>query len=725
MDPALVERLRRLRGIERSFTDFRGRVRRVDDDSVLRLLAAFGHSVDDPEALAHEADVLEDLEWIRVLPPVVVLRGASRVPMSLIAPLPSRVRWQVEAEDGELYTGEAAPETLPVLQQRGVRGLWYIRLALDLPELPAGYHRLALEKTDGSQLAATCLVVAPRRCFEPEAVRAGGRLWGPAVQLYSLRSPRNWGIGDFTDLEGFVVASAGLGADAVGLNPLHALFPADPALCAPYSPSSRDYLNVLYIDPEAVPEFQRCTEARRLVGSPEFQARLAALREAPLVDYEGVAECKLEVLRLLHGAFLATASKTRRHEFDQFLNNGGKELELFGLFHAMHEHLAAAGTVGGWRDWPPGWQDPDGVAAKSFLAAEGAEVRFHCWLQWIAAGQLAGAAARARDAGMAVGLYLDLAVGASASGPETWMDRALYAESATIGAPPDALALQGQDWGIPPMRPDELRERAYEPFVRLLRANMRRAGALRIDHVMLLFRLWWVPAGRPSAEGSYVHYRLDEMMAIVALESRRNRCVVIGEDLGTVPPEIRRAMPEHGLYSYRVLCFEKDAAGAFRRPGDYPVEALVTVTTHDLPTLASYWAGSDIDLREQLGLYPEPEMAGEARAQREEDRRALLEALEAERLLPPGLDAAGTPPPEMDESLARAVHDYLARSRAALMVVQPEDWLLMTEPANVPGTHREYPNWTRKLVEDWPVLMARDSVHEAARELAAARRGEG
>ena len=721
MEYALIERLRTLRGIERTFTDFRGVTRQVSDDTVLRLLGAMGHSVDDEARLAVEADGLETRDWIRVLPPVVVLRRDFTVPITVLAPLLPSVLWRVEAEDGQVLCGEVALASLPVFEERGLRDLWYVRLGLALPPLPPGYHRLVLEKAAGEPLATTRLIVAPTRCFVPEPVRAGRKLWGPAIQLYTLRSARNWGIGDFTDLAGFAAGAAALGADVVGLNPLHALFPSDPALCGPYSPASRNFLNVLYVDPEAIPEFERCDQARRRVGSPEFQQRLEALRAADFVDYAAVTTCKMETLRLLYIEFEMSASKARHHEFDVFLRNRGEELENLALFYTTQEHFLGAGLTGGWPAWPAGWHDSDGPAAQALLAAESGAVRFHCWLQWVAAGQLAAAEQRACEAGMAIGLYMDLAVGSNGGGAETWADQALYALGATVGAPPDPLALQGQDWGMPPMLPEELRERGYEPFVRLLRANMSQGGALRIDHVMCLLRLWWVPRGRPSAEGSYVYYPLDDLMAIVALESQRNRCLVIGEDLGTVPPAIRLAMPEHGVYSYRVLFFEKDGE-RLRGPAEYPAEALVTVTTHDLPPLASFWEGSDIDLRERLGLYPEPGMADAARLERARDRQAILAALACEGLLPGDIEAGDRVPARMTEALAGAIQVFLARSPAAVMVVQPEDWLLMTTPVNVPGTHREYPNWARKLDENWPALLAHDSVRRLAAGISRARR---
>lgn len=707
----LLDRLRRLRGIAGSFTDYRGETHELGESSLLGLLAALGHTVDNPAALVREAEALETRDWIRVLGPVEMLRGSRTVPFTVLAPLLPAIRWRVTTESGDTLDGEIVPAALPVLEERGIGALWYVRLALELPQLPAGYHRLWLEKPDGQPLGNTRLIVAPERCFEPIVIRDGGRPWGLAVQLYALRSGRNWGIGDFTDLAGFAAAAGGLGADLIGLNPLHALFPADPALCAPYSPSSRYFLNALYIDPEAIPEFRDSVEAQRLVGTPEFQARLEALRAAPFVDYPGVTACKLEVLRTLHSEFATRASTARRHDFNEFLKKHGQVLERFAVFHALHEQFVARGERGGWPEWPAGYQRPGEPAVQAFAEVEPAAVDFHCWLQWIAASQLAAAEQCARAAGLRLGLYRDLAVGPNGGGAETWTARELYARGATVGAPPDPLALQGQDWGIPPFDPDALRERAYAPFIRLLRANMGQDGALRIDHVMMLMRLWWVPRGMPSSAGGYVHYRLDEFMGIVALESQRRRCLVVGEDLGTVPPEVRTAMSAHGLYSYRVLLFEREADGRFRAPADYPREALVTPSTHDLPTLASFWAGTDIELRQRLALYPEPGLAEEQRRARQDAREALLAALRDA-----GLQAVATNLPPTCE-----VQRFLAMAPAAVLMLQPEDWLSMETPVNVPGTHTEYPNWGRKLSADWPEFMQRADLRAFAADISRLR----
>lgn len=721
--PALLERLRRLRGIERSFTDYHGRTRELSLDSLRRLLAALGHAVDDDAALEREAASLDEREWVRVLPPVLVLREQRRVEFTVLAPLLPLIRWRVETEQGPVFSGEFEPWRLPVVGERGIRELWYVRLALELPQLPMGYHQLLLEKADGSPLDSSRLIIAPLRCHEPAALRQGARPWGLAIQLYTLRSGRNWGIGDFTDLAGFAESAARLGADLIGVNPLHALFPADPALCGPYSPSSRYFLNVLYIDPEAIPEFSSSLAVQRLTGTPEFQARLEQLRAAPFVDYAGVGECKLEVLRLVYAEFTAHASGERSFEFLRFLQQHGEALERFSMFHALQVRLGSAGIAGGWTGWPRHYRDCGAAAASAFREAAAEDIEFHGWLQWIAAMQLEAAEQAARAAGMALSLYRDLAVGPNGGGAETWAGPEAYVQAATIGAPPDPLAPQGQDWGIPPFHPDRLRELAYEPFVRLLRANMGEGGALRIDHVMALCRLWWVPRGCPSSAGGYVRYRLDELMAIVALESQRQHCLVIGEDLGTVPPEVDAAMADHGLYSYRVLFFERDEQGRFRRPAEYPPEALVAVSTHDLPPLASYWAGTDIDLRERLGLYPEQGQAALEQAARARDRVALLDALAAEGLVPPTRRESDGTTGSLDTDLARAIQRFLARSPSRVLVLQPEDWLGVDTPVNVPGTHGEYPNWGRKLTAEWPEFMAREDVRGLAESINLERRG--
>lgn len=552
-------------------------------------------------------------------------------------------------------------------------------------------------------LAAPPGVDGGERCFEPAELAAGARRWGLAVQLYSLRSATNWGIGDFADLAALVRRAAAAGADFVGLNPLHALFAADPAHCSPYSPSSRHALNVLYIAVECVPGWDDCEAVRAAVGEPAFQRELARLRALDAVDYAGVARLKLPVLRMLHAHFRRAQAGTGsgpRLEFEAFVAERGEMLQRHALFEALDELLRTQREAeGGWLSWPEAYRDPEGRVVTAFARSAARRVEFHAWLQWLADRQLAAAAAAARDAGMGIGLYGDYAVGVNAGGSEAWAQQHVYRLGAAIGAPPDALALKGQDWGIPPQDPQALAAAQFRPFSRLMRDNMRHFGAVRLDHVMALQRQWWVPQGLPATQGGYVQYPLDDLLAIVAAESQRSRCLVIGEDLGTVPDQMRMAMAAWGVYHYKVLLFEQTPRGAFIPPQDWSRRALATVTTHDLPTLASWWAGSDIELRARLGLYPDAATQEEVEAGRARDRERLLDALAEAGLRP------RWPVDRFEPHFAGAVHAFLAATRSALVAVQAEDLLGMLEPVNVPGTSTEHANWQRKLAGDLEALF--------------------
>jgi 4-alpha-glucanotransferase len=606
--------------------------------------------------------------------------------------------WSLSLEDGSRRRGSISTAECPELWRGEVDGSWVTRRRFEVPlDLPRGYHEL---RAKIARNAHRCLVILAPPCYEPPAIVQGKRLWGVAVQLYTLRSRTNWGIGDFHDLELLTRWLGARGAGFIGLNPLHALAPADPERSSPYSASSRHFLNVLYIAVPDVPEFHECAAAGERAADPQFARRLAELRASNLVDYRGVAGVKFEILELLYRDFcerhLAVGSE-RARKFRAFAAAGGALLRLHARFDALDRHFrATSGTASGWLSWPEEYRDADGKAATRFAEQHPAEVEFHVYLQWLAHEQLAGVQALTRDLGMPIGLYGDYAVGANPSGSETWVDRTSYRMGAEIGAPPDPLALKGQGWGIPPPDPFAMENQRLQGFVSLIRHNMRCYGALRLDHVMSLFRLWWVPGGCSPTVGAYVHYPLHQLLSVLAVESQRASCLVVGEDLGVVPDEIRRAMPEFGLYHYKVLLFEKQA-GRFRRPDEFVRRALATVTTHDMPTLRSYWEGLDIELRRRLHLYPTAEMHDEVLRERERDRTSLLAALRDQGLAPTHPSASAEP---FTPELAQALHLYLARSASVLAALQIEDLLGMVDPVNIPGTDREYPNWQRKVTAD-------------------------
>lgn len=545
----------------------------------------------------------------------------------------------------------------------------------------------------------------PSRCHTPAALQAGKRLWGLTVQLYSLRSQRNWGIGDFTDLFQMVELTAAAGGDVVGLNPLHALFPDNPAHISPYSPSHRAFLNVLYIDVEAVPGFAACKAASHRVANADFQEKLQALRETALVNYVGVAGAKFEILRHLFASFRSGNGKGQA-KFAAWRAVQGTSLENHARFEALQAHFRDQdANIWGWPAWPAEYHDPSSPAVAAFAKDHAEIVDWHAWLQWLADTQLAAVAARAKELGMAIGLYRDLAVGASPGGSEVWQWQAVFADGASTGAPPDDLNLLGQDWGLPPFVPHRLRAADYAPFIEVLRANMKHTGALRIDHVMGLSRLFWVPRDVPATEGAYVAYPFEDMLGLVARESVAAECLVIGEDLGTVPAGFRERLFDAGVLSYHPLMFERYEDGQFRLPADMPPQALVAAGTHDLPTLSGFWQGIDNEVRTQLRLFPSDELRQRLIAERDWDRGRLLWALERENLLPQGVSKDSATLTELPLAVIKAVHAYLACSPAQVMVVQPEDIFGCVEQINVPGTiEHQHPNWQRKLplpLEDW------------------------
>nr|WP_256476103.1 4-alpha-glucanotransferase [Siccirubricoccus soli] len=557
------------------------------------------------------------------------------------------------------------------------------------------------------------LVVTPGRCWLPEAPDRDGRLWGIAVQLYLLRSAQGWGIGDFSDLRRLVEVAAPRGAAVIGLNPLHALFPDDPEAASPYSPASRLLLNPLNIDVAALPELQDCPAAQALVASAEFRQRLDAARKVPLVDYTSVAALKLQVLRLLHAQFRQHAPAERRAAFAAFQAERGEAWARSCLFLALRTHFAAqAPELAWWRRWPEGYRDPASPEVRRFTEDHAAEVEFQAWLQWVADTQLGTAAAAAQ--GMAIGLYRDLAVGADNGGAETWANQAAVISGLQVGAPPDYFNPAGQDWGLPPFHPRALRAEAYRSFIELIRANMRHAGGLRIDHVMALLHLFCIPAGHKPAEGAYIAYPIEDLIGILALESHRHRCLVVGEDLGTVPAGFRERMAAANILSYRILAFEQDASGRFHPPEAYPRLALAVLGSHDLPTLRGWWEGHDIALKRRHGRLTEEQTAGQEET-RARDKANLLQLLRERGLL-------GAGPPDIP-ALSRALHGFLGRSNALLAIANLDDMLDEPDQVNLPSTDREHPNWRRKLSVPVEALPGHPGFEAAVAALRAERGG--
>ena len=565
-------------------------------------------------------------------------------------------------------------------------------LWIKLPQLACGYYTLSAET--GGKCRLVRLIVAPESVYQPKLLANGGRMNGLTMHLYSLRSERNWGIGDFTDLLNLMKYAAEKKLDFVGINPLHALFTSKPAFASPYSPSSREWLNPIYLDVEKVGAFTYNEQLKNWLAQPKIRQRIAALRITETVTYTAVWACKRDALHMAFNAFeqdTCEAAVNERAAFEAFVADKGETLQGFGLFEALDQYYSRPGQVG-WQSWPSEFHQPDGEAVEKFARSHEREIRFYMWLQWLCAEQLQEVNQAAAEYGVKLGIYGDLAVGVARGSADTWLNRQDYCMDVSVGAPPDPLGPTGQNWNLPPLNPSMLKHTGYEKFAHLLRENMRLYGVLRIDHVMALCRLWWVLNDKTADFGAYVHYDAEVTFAILALESQRNRCVIIGEDLGTVPDQARYLLNRYQVFSYKVMYFSKGWNG-FQLPEEYPEQAITVISTHDVAPLAGYWIGKDLDTMFKLGTLPDAAAFQTALDEREHDKADLLDKLKETGCL--GADVQM--PAKADEILLAALHKYGVLSRSKLYAVQLENLLGVIDNLNVPGVTEGYPNWAQKM----------------------------
>jgi 4-alpha-glucanotransferase len=612
-------------GIESQYHDAFGRLCQVEPD-VLNQLS---------ELLAGNGEPAP-----RRIPTTIVIRHNREASATLQAPPGTRVTWTIDG--GETIAqgvGEAPVVHLP-------------------PDLPIG--SFTLHMMFGEQTEEATLLVAPERAYQGEGQ---ARLWGIAVQLYGLRSHRNWGHGDFTDLAALIDIAVERGAGAIGLNPLHAIFDDYAEDASPYSPNSRLFLNTLYIDVEATPGFPG-------VDAAGLRDDIENLRHSDFVNYQGVASAKAKGLHLAYENFRRGGFPEGERAFEAFRAQRGSSLQRFAAFEWLRRRLGMP-----WQRWPAEWRDADGDSLARLRSEESDAIGFFEFLQWVAHEQLAACGERMRGRGL--GLYLDIAVGVSNAGFDAWSERDTVLDAVSVGAPPDTLNLDGQNWGLAGTNPIALEKRKFEPYRRMLQASMRYAGAVRLDHVLGLKRLFLIPNGMKAGQGTYVRFPFEALLAAAAQESVVNRCVVIGEDLGTVPEGFRDTLADWGLWSYQVMMFEREGDARFRAPEAYLANALATFNTHDLPTFAGWAAGHDLAVKRKIGIDP-----GES----DKDRARALDALR---------QALGLPDDAEPDFFA--VTAYLARTPSRLLVVAMEDVLGMLDQPNVPGTVHEHPNWRQRL----------------------------
>jgi 4-alpha-glucanotransferase len=697
----LLNQLAALVGIQPSYTDNGGQQVVTSDKSRDAILTAMGYALIDETQTQKDIVQLRDSQWLEVLAPVTIINAEDEqysVCFTVTEDLANtRLYWKITCEDAKQIKETIRLSELDIVEGKIIDNTVYNRYCLNIAKLDEGYHTMTVELAGQSHECQ--LIVAPQTCYGPQD--AGDfKMWGFAAQLYSLKKDNGWGIGDYGDLLNIVDKAAAQGASVIGLNPLHPLYPGNPAHRSPYSPTSRCFLNTLYIDVTKVANFAECKPVRTLVNSYEFKQKLEGLNQSEHINYAETAACKYQALELLYTHFHRNhinKDTPLAQQFTAFKQEMGAELESFATFDALYEHFRKKDfNAYSWSDWPERYQDPHSEYVQKFQIRNKRRIDYFMYLQWLADKQLGDAAQAATQNDMAIGLYLDLAVGCDGGGAEVWADQDAYVSKVGVGAPPDMLNSMGQNWGLTPINPVALRAKAYQPLISALRSNMRYAGALRIDHVFGLMRQYWVGPGLDATEGAFVTFPLDDILRVIALESRRAKCVVVGEDLGTTPDGFGEIMARSGLLSYKVLYFERWQSGLFQRPDAYPEQSMVTVSTHDMPTLPGWWSGRDLDWREKLALYPQPEMAQNERESRVQSREMLLSALIDADVL--AKDKQPTlSPPEPNLELTLAVQAFLARSPGRIQLIPMEDAIGLQEQVNIPGTIDEHPNWLQRL----------------------------
>jgi 4-alpha-glucanotransferase len=682
--------LARLHGVQTSYHDAMGNYVEASPESLFGALRALRAPVegwgDVPGALQERREELS----ARLLAPVVVAWD-GHAPAIALRPVADggSVAYHLDLEGGERRGQILHLDGLPEIPPEA--GSTRPGRSLSLPEpLPFGYHRLSVEH--GGRSAEALVVAAPSRCYGGD----GKPLWGVFLPLYALRTARSWGAGDFSDLEVLAEWTAGLGGGVVATLPMLAAFLDEPCEPSPYAPASRLFWNELYVDPRRLPELEDCAPARRLLESPEFLREVEALRASPQVDYPRLMALKRRVLEELARRFFARPG-ARREELDAFASRKAG-LESYAAFRAVGDRRGEP-----WQCWPERLRG--GTLAQADYDEE--DRRYYLWTQWAADQQIRAMAQQARRRGP--GLYLDLPLGVHGSAYDVWRERDLFAQGASAGAPPDAFFTKGQDWGFPPLHPERLRERGYDHLIDCLRHHLEHAGLLRLDHVMQLHRLFWIPQGMDPSGGVYVEYPAEELYAVLALESHRHRAMIVGENLGTVPPEVNQAMDRHEVLGMYVVQYElQPGSHGLREP---PARSVASLNTHDMPAFQAFLEARDVDDLESLGFFT-PEQARQERERREAIRRAMEEAL------PPEERGRGT----AGEAILRLLLDHLAAGPARMVLVNLEDLWHETEPQNVPGTHEERPNWRRKARYAFEEFSTRADVVEPLKRVDELRR---
>lgn len=649
-----------------------------------------------------------DAQFSNPLAPVAVLRENRKRTVEFVVPVGKEgesLSWEVAEENGTKHNGSInIADTAVVMkdgqpQRREINGVLYEKRSFEMPaDVEYGYHQLSVN-IPGQKPAKTTMIYAPTKCYDPIDIKNGGKTWGVPVQLYEQRSDENQGVGDLSDLAEIADTLGKRGAGIIGVNPLHAMFHNMPEEASPYSPASRTYFNHLYIDVTAVPDFKNSPAVQALYDDPDYTAKRRKAQESDNVDYTTAFELKNVILEACYKEFAQKGDAERKEAFEQFKKEGGERLKNFAVYQALTDAFTNMDpSMPDWRDWPEEYQDPNTPEVKAFAEQNADRIDYYAYLQWETLRQMETVQEICHDNGMKVGLYTDIAVGSAPYGYEAWGCKDLYMK-ASAGASPDVLSAKGQNWNVMGFKPQALQGEAYAPFVEMLRNNMRTAGCTRLDHVLQLQRLYMIPNGKDVIDGAYVYYPVDDLMAIAALESHRNKCMLIGEDLGSLPDGFQDKLMDHGILSYRVLPFEREWGfqkggdnNAFRHPEQYPLYSTAAPSTHDTPSLFSQWTARDVHLKDYIGFYSSPEQRDQEFRQFETERCALNYAMWEKGCW----DRVGEKPCEdpahdtrsVPKGFEQAVADYLGQSQSAMLLFPFSDMFRTSYMGNIPGTRQ-------------------------------------
>ncbi len=710
----LINELSDMCGILPEYWDIFGKKHITSIETKEAVLRAMKLNVDSAEEIAKEINERRWKSWERVIEPVHVISvNAQPVSIPICIPIGEgeeaklMISWALEDEKGVKTGVKLISGTIHISEVQWIDGIRYIKENLNIKRQNIGYYVLNVQCTHPDKIFAgksnklqkrSKIIITPDTCHIPTKLQ-NGKAWGLSVNLYAIRSEKNWGIGDFADLKRIAGWIAGLRGSFIGINPLHAIPNTQTFGVSPYSPISRLYKNFVYLDIEDVPEVKESEGDREVMASRKFMKELDELRKTDFIDYEKAAFLKEKILRKAFDIFYRKHYKlntNRVRDFEKYISEEGKALEYFAIFMALREDMKKKNAYS-WQEWPEKYHDISGKAVETFRKARKKEMLFYQYVQWLIDGQLKAISAMTKNLGMGLGLYYDLAIGSVTGGSDAWSYQDVIAEGADVGAPPDDFSPDGQQWGFPPLIPDKLRDTGYELFIQTIRKNMKYGGAIRIDHALGLFRLFWIPDGMTPKDGAYVIYPSEDLLRIIALESFRNKTMVIAEDLGTIGENVRDALKRFHMLSYRLFYFERNYPDpSFLSPDKYPDMAMCAVTTHDLPTIYGYWKGRDVEIRKNLGKYLNDLSWQQQINDRERDKKLILIALKSQGIIPDNYPAEPEKIPEMTPELCFAIYKYLALTPCKLLLVSLDDIIGNLNQQNMPGTVDSHPNWIQK-----------------------------